>query len=366
MKTIVISAVNIRKGGTLTILKDCLSYLSTLKKSDYRIVAIVHNKNLCFFPSIEYIDIPWSIKGWHKRLWCEYFYLNKLSQNIPNIDLWFSLHDTTPRVKAKNQALYCQTSFPFYNPSFRDFLFDPKIPLFAIFTKYIYKLNVHRNNKIIVQTNWLRKGLSKMLNVKKDKFIVAPPVLPKISGYKQEKNNNKFLFLYPATADVHKNFSVLLKASKLLEITLGKNVFEIILTINGKENKYSQSLLKNYSNVESIKFMGMIKQKDLFDLYAKVDALVFPSLIETWGLPISEFSSYDKPMLLSDLMYSHETSSLSKAKLVGFFDPMNEKELFQKMLNLINNDHRDLTTAPNIAIEEPVAYNWQEIFSKLI
>ena len=30
MKTIVVSAVNIRKGGTLTILRNCLEYLSGL------------------------------------------------------------------------------------------------------------------------------------------------------------------------------------------------------------------------------------------------------------------------------------------------------------------------------------------------
>ena len=44
MKTIVVSAVNIRKGGTLTILRNCLEYLSGLAQSgNYRVVALVHN-----------------------------------------------------------------------------------------------------------------------------------------------------------------------------------------------------------------------------------------------------------------------------------------------------------------------------------
>ena len=43
MKTIVVSAVNIRKGGTLTILRNCLEYLSGLAQSgNYRVVALVH------------------------------------------------------------------------------------------------------------------------------------------------------------------------------------------------------------------------------------------------------------------------------------------------------------------------------------
>ena len=46
-KTIVVSAVSLRKGGTLTILRDCLCYLSTLAvDGHYRIIALVHKREL--------------------------------------------------------------------------------------------------------------------------------------------------------------------------------------------------------------------------------------------------------------------------------------------------------------------------------
>ena len=42
-KTIVVSAVSLRKGGTLTILQDCLCYLSALAADgNYRVIALVH------------------------------------------------------------------------------------------------------------------------------------------------------------------------------------------------------------------------------------------------------------------------------------------------------------------------------------
>ena len=73
MKTIVVSAVNIRKGGTLTILRDCLGYLSGLASGgEYRVVALVHKRELADYPGIEYIEMPGCIKGWGRRLWCEY------------------------------------------------------------------------------------------------------------------------------------------------------------------------------------------------------------------------------------------------------------------------------------------------------
>ena len=81
MKTIVVSAVNLRKGGTLTILRNCLEYLSNLAvEDDYRIVALVHKKELAYYPHIEYIELPWAMRNWGLRLWCEYVTMYSISQ----------------------------------------------------------------------------------------------------------------------------------------------------------------------------------------------------------------------------------------------------------------------------------------------
>lgn len=83
MKTIVVSAVNIRKGGTLTILRNCLEYLSGLAQSgNYRVVALVHKKELAYYPCIEYIELSWTIKSWFLRIWCEYVTMNSISKQL--------------------------------------------------------------------------------------------------------------------------------------------------------------------------------------------------------------------------------------------------------------------------------------------
>ena len=144
MKRIVISAVNLRKGGTLTILRQCLSFLSEwAPKAGYEVVALVHRRELAYYPSIQYIELPWAADSWLKRLWCEYHTMGKISQELgEGTELWLSLHDTTPRVKALRQAVYCQTSFPFMKWRLRDFSFDPKIPLFTMLTKFAYQSHV--------------------------------------------------------------------------------------------------------------------------------------------------------------------------------------------------------------------------------
>ena len=102
MKQIVISAVNLRKGGTLTILRQCLAFLSEWAPSKgYEVIALVHQRELADYPNIRYIEIPWAIEGWGKRLWCEYVTMGRIARELGPIDLWLSLHDTTPRVKAR-------------------------------------------------------------------------------------------------------------------------------------------------------------------------------------------------------------------------------------------------------------------------
>ena len=236
MKTIVVSAVNIRKGGTLTILRECLAYLSTLAQSgEYRVVALVHDASVLDCPGVELMEIPWTVGSWRKRLKCEYSTMRDISRQLAPVDLWLSLHDTTPNVEAKVQAVYCQTSFPFMKARWSDLKFDPKIFLFTLLTKFAYKVNVHRNKWLIVQTNWLRDGLSKMLGVDKSKCIVAPPKSPVLdtSTIAAPDKDGITTFFCPATADCHKNFETVCRAARLLEQQVGNGRFKVALTIDG-------------------------------------------------------------------------------------------------------------------------------------
>mgnify|MGYP002627967192 CR=1 FL=1 len=80
-----------------------------------RAIEICDNKALTYVELNGKIEMPDTIKSWGRRLWCEYMTMYKISKSLSPVYLWFSLHDTTPRVIAERQAVYCQTSFPFLN-----------------------------------------------------------------------------------------------------------------------------------------------------------------------------------------------------------------------------------------------------------
>lgn len=371
MKTIVISAVNLRRGGTLTVLRECLTFLSGWAQgAGYRVVALVHRRELVDLPGIEYIEMPHSVEGWGKRLWCEYVEMGRVGEQIGEVDLWFSLHDTTPRVKARRQAVYCQTSFPFFRWHWSDFRFSRKIPLFGMLTRYAYQIGIKRNDYIVVQQEWLREGFSKMFGVPRERFIVAPPEsVISIPHYQPITPNGQYTFFFASTADVHKSFETLCRASELLEQRVGKGRFRTIITVRGDEHKYAQYLKERWGGVASIELAGLMDKATLYAHYALADCFVFPSRVETWGLPITEFMQtsrslgVSKPILVSNLPYAHETTAGAEA--VGFFPAEDAERLSQMMHSLIEGDTSvvgpSTFTPPTDAV-----HSWQALFERLL
>ena len=376
MKTIVVSAVNLRKGGTLTILNDCLRAFSQWNSRDEnRVVAVVHKKELALYDHIEYVEIPWSIRSWFHRLWCEYMTMHKLSKQLGDVYLWLSLHDTTPRVRAERQAVYCHNSYPFFRWHWRHLLLNYRIVCFALFTKLIYRINIHRNRYLIVQQEWFRKEMHRMFGIDRDKIIVARPrgmeaansskaTGRRVSGNLFTLHSSLKSFLYPAFPDVHKNLECLCEAARLLEQEVGTGRFEVVLTTNKDSNKYSKWISKRWGDVQSLRFSGFLDKKELEKEYAKARCLVFPSKVETWGLPISEFASTGKPMLLADLPYAHETAAGSQC--VAFFNPEDAAELKDKMLQVLEDDYRDFHPVAEQEYEKPYTDNWQQTIETLI
>jgi glycosyltransferase involved in cell wall biosynthesis len=366
-KSIVISAVNITIGGTLTILKDCLNYLSKSELVDtYIIYAIVHSTKDLKFDNIVFIKMPWVKKRWFNRIWCEYFVFKKMSIKM-NVYLWFSLHDITPRVIAQRQAVYCHNAFPFYKTSIYDLFFNYKVFLFSCLTHYIYKINQKSNDKILVQQFWMYSKFKEIYNISDKTLMLSPPISSSYLGDNLDlemEYSNIYTFLFPSTPGSYKNFHCLCSAAELLENEVGKEHFKVLITIKGDENKYAKWLLKKFSKINSLKFVGYLSQQELYNSYSLVNCLVFPSKVESWGLPISEFASYNKPMLLADVPYAYEASQ--NASMVGFFNPNKPGELSIQMRKLLFGDYTFLTKGNAIDYDIPLYTNWELIFSELL
>ena len=98
----------------LSIKSVCMSWKNA---SQYDVIALVHDKSLFNdFKNIRFIELARAKRNYFYRLFYEYFYFYFLSLRLTP-DLWLSLHDMTPNVKAPYRAVYCHNFAPFYQMS---------------------------------------------------------------------------------------------------------------------------------------------------------------------------------------------------------------------------------------------------------
>ena len=363
MEKIVISGINLIDGGALSVYYDFLDTLIEKKYYDkYKIIALIGNKKLFgkYEGYIEFIEFPKSKKSWIYRLYYEYIFFKKFSKKIL-CDYWISLHDITPNVIAKKRFVYCHNPSPFNKMKISEIKYGFKYYLFSKFYKYLYKINIRKNTGIIVQQEWIRKEFEKIFKV--DNVIVARPSIPNIDVMKKSyRKNDKIIFIYPSYPRYYKNFEIVCEATKILSEEHINN-FEVLITVNGTENRYSRDLVKKYNNINNLKFIGLLDRKELYKKYGESSCLIFMSKLETWGMPIIEYKKTRKPMIVSDLPYAYET--VGDYEKVIFSNVDNAAELAEKMKFFIQTNKIDGKNKL-IKYKEPFAKDWNELLEIII
>ncbi|MCD7963875.1 MAG: glycosyltransferase [Rikenellaceae bacterium] len=364
-KDIVLSAVSINSGGPLSIYRGALEYLSGSEYAQkYNVKAIVHKKELFEdIKNIEFISIP-QADNWIKRLYYEYRGYKVLSKNW-NIRLWLSLQVTSPSVNADTRAVYMHNPSPFYKWKMKDIITGYRFVLFAVFYKYIYRINLHKNKYLIVQQNWLKDAFGKMYSVSPEKIIISIPGDENKKTFvlnSTENTDSTTTFFYPAYPRIFKNYEVICEAVKLLN-EKGIEGFKVILSIDGTENGYSGSVVKKYNDLFNLFFEGIIPYEKMGEYYSNTDCLIFPSKLETWGLPVSEFSLYKKPMLVVDLPYGREAAAGSSC--TAFFNPDDSERLAELMEKVILKDLDEFKKIETFKNPAPFTSNWNELFDIL-
>ncbi len=359
-KCVVVSAINFSEGGPLTVFQDCLFAATEVLSPEWNIIALVHNKTSFNNSRVKFIEFPKAKRSWLLRLSYEWVFFLRMSVSIKP-DLWFSLHDITPFVRARRQAVYCHNPAPFYSSSLREIQLSPVFWIFTLLYKYVYRLFIKRNSFVIVQQDWIRDAFLNMFG--KLPLVVAYPNVKQtdLKLRKSEKKGNH-VFLYPSFPRVFKNFEVICQATEILN---KRNVlnFDVRLTIKGNENSYSKWVYSQYKNVKNLKFIGLQSKSDLANHYHVSTTVIFPSKLETWGLPISEAKMYKKRLILADLPYAHETVGCYNE--VSFFPQKNATALADLMQAIIEQRWQPEGARRNEP-PQPFARDWNALWRLLI
>ena len=167
--------------------------------------------------------------------------------------------------------------------------------------------------------------------------------------------------LYPALPRVFKNIEVLCEAMKRLP-SAAKGAAELRLTLSGTENAYARNLHQRFSSVCGVRFIGKQTRQQMAEAYRACDVVVFPSRLETWGLPITEAKALNKPLLVADLPYAHET--VGDCAAVSFL-PATDPQAWSNVIEQIVCAQHTFGSQTRTAPEAPFAADWPQLWRLL-
>lgn len=302
-KKIVVNASALRSGGALTILRqfisevpaDGLEYLIFVDKS----VSFSLLKN-----NIQTVQV--NTRSFIKRFFWDICGLKKWLKRNHVVPLSaISLQNTNFRLNQRcPNYIYYHQSLPFYQYNW-SFLKKSERSLwfYKIIYPFFVALFLNRKTEVFVQLEFVKQGFVKKFNFDANRVHVVFPNLdiPSIArNYHIAIDENALNLFYPADAHVYKNHQILFEALALIDKMLKKKVI-LYLTVSFEECNFSEQ----FENVDIV-FLGKITHQEVMWMFHHVDTLLFPSYVETLGLPLIEAASVGLPVFVSDLPYSRE------------------------------------------------------------
>ena len=312
---IYIQAMNVHQGGGLALLKELLMTIP----SGLRVTAVLDRRVLQEIDLPEHVDVHTVQPTVVRRLLAEVWLFNHVKQQ----DLVLSFGNLPPLFALKGVVqIFVQNRYLVDDVSLSSFSLKTRFRLHV--ERFWLKVFSKHAQQFIVQTESMKSLLCNTLDVEastvkiwpfssfslKSSLQIKPPLQPKVYA------NKKCRFIYAATGDPHKNHTSLIEAWVLLakegirphlSITLAQNSYpEIILVIDQYIDQYQLDI----SNV------GFLSHSILMKKYHSYDALIYPSLVESYGLPLVEAHNAGLKIIASELDYVRDVVTPQES-----FDP---------------------------------------------
>jgi glycosyltransferase involved in cell wall biosynthesis len=351
---IIVNATALKRSGALTILEQ---FIEAIPVGKYEYIIFSNSSVSLAFSQTNIRIIPKNIKSFMCRfLWDTFWIKRWLRKNKIKPVATISLQNTNFRTENSiPNFIYFHNAIPLsgikWNPLKRN---ERALWFYKNIYPFFIRLYINPNTELFVQSNSVRDGFAEYFNFPRAKIHF---ILPKIKIDARKKSNDPTLdkarlnLFYPATTYIFKNHFIIIKAISMLDRNLQQR---IVLHLTCNEADLPFKISKPEIQFE-INFMGKIESDRVFQLYEEADALLFPSYIETFGLPLIEAASSGMPIIVSDLPYSREIlNNYSGAKFIKYDDTQLWSEAISKLFSL--KGHR------YIPYKLEMSNSWPELF----
>lgn len=306
-------------GGALTILDQFLSDYEKQLDNEYYVV--LSKPEYTDRANLHFIRLDWVKKSYLHRLYFDNFYIRRIIKLVCP-DRIVSLQNKCVSSRGIAQDVYFQSILPL-----ADYKFGIKearnLWIYQNIIGPIYRRSLKKADTIIVQADWIKQKLSGSWSIDSNRILVKRPSVS--DEYKLiKRDDSKIAFFYPANGSVYKNHERVLNAlKKIWDDKSEKEMPELFLTCN------PESLSQKCHDIISedkypITFTGYLGKEQMKAMYSR-SAIIFPSFIETVGLPLLEAREAGCDILSADCEYAHET--IGDYDRVLYFDPFDENSI---------------------------------------
>lgn len=325
-KVIVVNATALSSGGALTILRQFIAHAEISKKKF--IIFIPTNVKLKPCPNIKYVKID--TKSWVRRIWWDFIGLkSELKKRSVKYSLCISLQNTSVNIDCE-QLIYLHQSLPFTTVRYSFNKETVKYFLYKWFYKLFIFLFSSTETRFVVQTRWMKAALLQN-GVLEERISIFTPDIKLPTGYDancrgggaKSVNNDKATFFYPASPLFYKNHLMILDALSILKKQPLNKVPIFAVTFKPGDYPVFDEKAKQLDLIDNISYLGVLPYDKVIEKYIFADAVLFPSYIETFGLPLAEAGVLGKKIICADLPYSRDV--LDDYQGATFLDYQNAK-----------------------------------------
>ena len=363
---VAINALSAKTGGGLIYLNRLIFYLHQIdKKNDYYIfVTRLNKKKIIDFNDQRFHVIEVRASTLIQRLLYEQFII-PLVMCKHKIGVLYSPAEFVTFFAPCKIILGIQNPNVYYKTKIRH-SFKEKLRLGIL--KILAKISSIKAKRIIFVSQTAQKDVTKILKIKLNKttYIYHGIEINKFNRpsarlLKNLTSGQKYI-LYVSDLARHKNCESLIKAYARLAENL---IQEYRLVIVGKESQPYYNELKGLVGAlnieERVVFTGGVAHEELPAAYQKASLFVFPSMLETFGIPLIEAMAVGCPVTASRVSCIPEICQ--DAAL--YFDPYNIEDIKDKIeIGLSDNELRG--NLINEGKKRAEKFSWEETARKTI
>jgi glycosyltransferase involved in cell wall biosynthesis len=222
-----------------------------------------------------------------------------------------------------------------------------------LFWRFLLFWSAHISASLIADSEATRADLLRYYRLPDDKIRVIPlGVDPQFFEIAQARRPEPML-LSVSTLHPHKNLDRLLRTFAVFHRT--RPEFRLVIVgLRGFDTANLERLRQELGLSDAVEFTGWIPREDLYALYARAFAFVYPSTFEGFGLPVLEALAAGVPTACSNIEPLGSTAGHAALQ----FDPEDEKALLDAMTRLVSDDalRAKLTSA---GPERAAQFSWQ-------